>query len=456
MSKNSPPRRIYPVTLGCPKNRTDTEKLLAALKERFGAEIVLAPEEADILFVNTCAFIREAVEESLEVIFELAEEKASFQRLVVAGCLVNRYREELLKELPEVDLFLGIEAYRAPEKVFHSERAFFLRLEGKECTSRILTASPFYAYLKISDGCRRACSFCTIPRIRGPLRSLPEELIIKEAQNLAAQGIQELILVGQDVSAYGLDQGGPRLVPLLKKLLTEVEVPWCRLLYLHPEGITDELLGLIQAEKRIAPYFDIPIQHASPKVLQAMRRSYAPERLLELISKIRTYLPEAALRTSVMVGFPGEGEKEFEELLTFLKEAAFDHLGAFVFSPEEGTLAAKLPDQVPPQEKEARFHEVMQLQQEISAKRLASRLGKTTEVLVEGIDEEGRGIGHAVFQAPEIDGVTYLPSEGIFPGEIIPVRLVSADIYDLKAAPLGRDHSSKNEGRGVAQDSSSK
>ena len=427
-------KKIYPVSLGCPKNRTDTEKLLAALRSRFGCEVVLNPEEADLLLVNTCAFIREAVEESLDVILELAEEKEPHQRLVVVGCLVSRYREELLKELPEVDLFLGIEAYRAPEKLFSRERGFCLRLEGEEVTARLLTESPFYAYLKVSEGCRQACSFCTIPRIRGPLRSVPEELLIEEARGLFRQGVQELILVGQDVSAYGLERGSRALVPLLKRLLEEVEVPWFRLLYLHPEGVTEELLELMAQERRLLPYFDIPVQHASARILRAMRRPYDREGLLELIARIRALLPQAALRTSVMVGFPGETEKDFEELLSFLKEAAFDHLGAFIFSPEEGTLAAKFPGQLSSREKEARFHEVMRLQQEISAARLKERKGQKVEVLVEGLDEEGRLVGHAAFQAPEIDGLTILRGEAII-GDIVEAEIEETDVYDVYARP---------------------
>ncbi len=434
--------KIYPVTLGCPKNRTDTEKLLAVLAEK-GWEIVLDPTQADILFINTCAFIQEAVEESLEVIFELAEEKLPHQRLVVAGCLVSRYREELLKELPEVDLFLGIEPYREPEKLLATERSLWVNLKGEEVTRRILTVSPFYAYLKVTEGCSRACSFCTIPRIRGPLRSIPEDFLIAEARELVAQGVEEIILVGQDVSAYGLEQGSRRLVPFLKRFLEEVPVSWLRLLYLHPEGVTPELIALVAEEKRLLPYFDLPIQHVSLRILKAMRRSYEPSKLLGLVEKIRAQIPHAALRTSVMVGFPGETEKEFEELLFFLKEAAFDHLGAFIYSPEEGTLAAKLPGQLSAREKEARFHEVMRLQQEISAARLKERKGQKVEVLVEGLDEEGRLVGHAAFQAPEIDGLTVIKDDEAIIGGIVEVEIEETDVYDVYARPSSACHAAQ-------------
>ena len=422
--------KIYPVLLGCPKNRVDAEKLFACLVE-LNAEVVFDPQEADILFVNTCAFIREAVEESLDVILELAEGKLPHQRLVVGGCLVTRYREALLPELPEVDQFLGIEAYRNPQAIFSPER-YFPHLEGPETTERLLTENPFYAYLKISDGCRHVCSFCTIPRIRGPLRSVPEETVLKEAQKLLARGVQEFILVGQDVSAYGLERGEYALPGLLRKLAPEVAPAWVRLLYLYPQGIREELLEVMADFSNICPYFDIPIQHASPEILKRMRRPFEPEKILALLQKIRKLFPNAGIRTSVIVGFPGETERDFELLLEFLKEAQFDHLGAFIFSPEEGTPAAKMPGQIPRAEKEVRFHQVMSLQQEISRENLKARLGQKTRVLIEGVDEEGRLVGRTPFQAPDIDGVTFLEGKAIV-GDIVPARLIKADVYDLFA-----------------------
>jgi len=329
--------KVYAVSLGCPKNRTDTEKLLARLSN-LGADIVLSPGEADLLLVNTCAFIRPAVRESIDTILELAEVKRPGQRLAVIGCLVARFREEVLSAFPEVDTLMGIEAFRDPRPLLNGGRGLYLKPQGPETTERVLTESPFYAYLKISEGCRQACSFCTIPRIRGPLRSRPEEKILKEAQNLVSQGVREIILVGQEVSAYGLDSGKRRLAGLIKRLLAEIpELPRLRLLYLHPEGLTPELLDLFESEPRLAPYLDLPIQHAHPKILKNMRRTYRVEKILELMSYLRKVRPEIGFRTSVIVGFPGEEEEEFEALLRFLKKARFDHLGAFVFYPEEGT-----------------------------------------------------------------------------------------------------------------------
>lgn len=425
-------KKVYPVSLGCPKNRVDTEKLLASLV-KFGAEVVLDPAEAEILLVNTCAFVREAVEESIDTILELAEEKRPDQRLVVVGCLVSRYREELLPELPEVDLFLGVEAYRSARWILEGDRGALWQPTGPEITQRILTESPFFAYLKVTEGCRHACSFCTIPRIRGPLRSVPEELLLSEAKSLLSAGVKELILVGQDVSAYGLDRGKRALVPLVKRLLEELEdLSWLRILYLHPEGLEEELLELMAQEPKICPYLDLPVQHASSRILKAMRRPYQPEDILRLLEKLRKEIPEIAVRTSVIVGFPGETEKDFLDLISFLKQAAFDHLGAFIFSPEEGTRAATFPQQLSEAEKRDRFEEIMLLQQEISAQRLSQRLGQETMVLVEGFDEEGRAYGHARFQAPEVDGLTLVKGE-VAPGDLVRVRLIEASTYDLVA-----------------------
>ncbi len=425
-------KKVYPVSLGCPKNRVDTEKLLASLV-KFGAEVVLDPAEAEILLVNTCAFVREAVEESIDTILELAEEKRPDQRLVVVGCLVSRYREELLPELPEVDLFLGIEAYRSARWILEGDQGALWQPTGPEITQRILTESPFFAYLKVTEGCRHACSFCTIPRIRGPLRSVPEELLLSEAKSLLSAGVKELILVGQDVSAYGLDRGKRALVPLVKRLLEELEdLSWLRILYLHPEGLEEELLELMAQEPKICPYLDLPVQHASSRILKAMRRPYQPEDILRLLEKLRKEIPEIAVRTSVIVGFPGETEKDFLDLISFLKQAAFDHLGAFIFSPEEGTRAATFPQQLSEAEKRDRFEEIMLLQQEISAQRLSQRLGQETMVLVEGFDEEGRAYGHARFQAPEVDGLTLVKGE-VAPGDLVRVRLIEASTYDLVA-----------------------
>jgi len=429
--------KVYAVSLGCPKNRTDTEKLLARLSA-LGAEPVLSPEEADLLLVNTCAFIRPAVRESIDTVLELAETKRPEQRLAVVGCLVARFREEVVSAFPEVDVFMGIEAFRNPEPLMDGNKNFYLQPEGPETTARVLTESPFYAYLKITEGCRHACSFCTIPRIRGPLRSRAEKNILEEAQKLVSQGVKEIILVGQDVSAYGLEAGRKSLTDLIERLLTEVPgIARLRLLYLYPEGLTPELLELFETEPRLAPYLDLPVQHAHPEILKRMRRPYRAEEILDLISRIRRVRPETGLRTSVIVGFPGEGEEEFNTLLRFLAEARFDHLGAFVFYPEEGTPAAKFSPRVPYREAVKRRHRVMVLQREISRENLSRRVGTQGTVLITGYDLRGRPVGHAEFQAPEVDGLTVIKKGlSVSPGDLVRVRFVRSFTYDLWAEAL--------------------
>ncbi len=432
--------KVYAVSLGCPKNRTDTEKLLARLLE-LGAEPVLSPEEADLLLVNTCAFIRPAVRESIDTVLALAEEKRPGQKLAVVGCLPARFREEVVAAFPEVDLFLGIEAYREAERLLEDRKGLHLRPSGPETTQRVLTESPFYAYLKITEGCRHGCSFCTIPRIRGPLRSRPPEEILEEARGLVSQGVREIILVGQDISAYGLDCEGKRgLVALLERLLAEIPSGVrLRLLYLHPEGVERELIELLASEERLAPYVDLPVQHAHPEILRRMRRPYRAEEILELLAALREARPEIGIRTSVIVGFPGEGGEELEVLLEFLRQARFDHLGAFVYWPEEGTPASRLTPRVSYREAVRRRHRVMTLQREISRENLRRRVGREDWVLITGLDARGRPVGHAGFQAPEVDGRTVIVKGiPVEPGDLVRVRFIRSFTYDLWAEALAK------------------
>jgi len=417
--------KIYPVSLGCPKNKVDFEKLLYVLHQK-NYEIVLVPEEADIIWINTCAFIRPAVEEALDHIFELGEIKKNGQKLVVSGCLTARYGSETLRKLlPEVDEFYSIEPYQ-----------FFTQ---QEPIDRILTESPFYAYLKIAEGCNKRCSYCTIPKIRGPLRSKPVELLLKEAENLLKKGIKELILVAQDLTSYGKDQGKKdALLELIEKI---AELPYefrIRLLYLYPSGITKRLIETVLSNPKVVPYFDIPIQHAHPEILKKMRRPSDPEKIEELIEYIRALNPLSGIRTTVIVGFPGEGEKEFDYLCEFLKKVSFDYLGVFIFYPEEGTPAEKFTPRVPYKEKITRKKEIMRLQKEISRSRLQRRIGSEEEILILGEDIRGRSFGIAKIQAPEIDGITYLKTKKkieIFPGELVKVKIKKAGAYDLWAEP---------------------
>jgi len=418
-------KKVYPVSLGCPKNKSDFEKLLFLLKER-GYEFTLDPKEADLLWVNTCAFIRPAVEESLDHILELGELKKPHQKLIVSGCLSARYNQRELKSLlPEVDEFLGIEPF------FHYAEA--------EPADKILSESPFYSYLKISEGCNHRCSYCTIPQIRGPFKSKPIDLLLKEAENLLKKGVKELILVGQDLTSFGKDLGrkeGPLfLLEKLSKLPFEFRI---RLLYLHPLHLSTSLIQGILSLPKVLPYFEIPIQHAHPEVLRKMRRGYGPERVLRLLETIRGLNPLASIRTSIIVGFPGEDEEAFNFLLDFLKEASFDYLGVFPFYPEEETPAARLSGQIPHKVKKQRLSLVRRLQRKITKERLQRRVGSLEEVLVLGEDLRGRPYGLARLQAPEIDGLTYLLSKGQkpLPGELVKVKIQKSGLYDLWGSPL--------------------
>lgn len=419
-------KTIYPVSLGCPKNKSDFEKLLYVLQKR-GYQFTLDPEEADTFWINTCAFIRPAVEESIDHILELAELKKNNQKLIVSGCLPARYSEEELKELfPEVDEFYGIEPFR-----YFSE---------EEPTEKILTESPFYAYLKISEGCNHRCSYCTIPKIRGPFRSKPKELLLKEAENLLKQGVKEIILVGQDITFYGKDLGKRQgLLELLKELAFLPYDFRIRLFYLHPGHLTKSFIEELFSLPKVLPYFDIPIQHAHSQVLKKMKRFYEPEQILEIIDFIRKEKPFASIRTTIITGFPGEGEKEFFYLIEFLKNAKFDYLGVFPFYPEEGTPASKFEEKVPYREKLKRKREILKIQREITKERLKERVGLEEEVLILGVNGKNKYYGISQGQAPEIDGITYVLLKKACapnPGELLKVKIVKSGIYDLWAEPL--------------------
>ncbi|MCX8041003.1 MAG: 30S ribosomal protein S12 methylthiotransferase RimO [Thermodesulfobacteriaceae bacterium] len=417
-------KKLYPVSLGCPKNKVDFEKLLALLLKR-GFQITLDPEVADVFWINTCAFIKPALQESIDHILELGNLKKTYQKLIVSGCLTARYRDINLKELfPEVDEFYDIEPYK-----YFSEN---------EPVERVLTETPFYAYLKITEGCSHSCSYCTIPQIRGPFRSKPLELLLSEAQNLIKIGIRELILVGQDITLYGKDLGMKEGLVFLLEKLSFLDIPRIRLLYLHPANLSLSLIRNLLGNPKVLPYFDLPIQHAHPEILKKMRRPYGPEKILNLIEEIRSLNPLACVRTTVMVGFPGETEKEFVFLLEFLQKVKFDYLGVFTFYPEEGTTGIKLPFQVPYKEKLRRKREVLKLQREISKERLFQRIGTLDEVLILGEKTSKSFYGISKFQAPQIDGLTYVKAKKNFfiPGEIVKVKIKKTSFYDLWAEAL--------------------
>lgn len=417
-------KKVYPVSLGCPKNKCDFEKLLYLLSQK-GYSYTLDPKEADLLWVNTCAFIRPAVEEALDHILELGSLKKPFQRLVVSGCLPARYKiDELKKLLPEVDEFYGIEP--------------FLHFSKVEPEDRVLTESPFYAYLKISEGCNHACSYCTIPKIRGRFRSKPLDLLLREANTLLQRGIKELIIVGQDITFYGKDLGlKDGLIYFLEKLSALPYDFRIRLLYLHPLHLNSQILEKLLSISKVLPYFDIPIQHAHPEILKKMKRGYGPEKVLNIIKKIRTLNPNSSIRTSIIVGFPGESEEAFNFLLEFLKEASFDYLGVFPFYAEEGTEASQMEGKIPYKEKIRRKKLVLKLQREITKLRLKARVGKEEEVLILGEDLRGRPYGISRIQAPEIDGVTYVINgrAEVLPGTLLKIKITKSGVYDLWGRP---------------------
>lgn len=430
-------KKVYLVSLGCPKNQVDSEVMMGLLL-REGWTPAEGPEEADLIVVNTCAFLQEAVSEAVETILEMAELRREGASLVVAGCLPQRYGEEVAKELPEVDLWLGPGDIPKLPQLLRRRRGFFVGDPNAflydRHSPRVLFNSPFVAYVKIAEGCSHRCTFCIIPRLRGRYRSRDPEDVLEEVRALAAQGVKEVVLVAQDTTAYGRDlglEGG--LEALLRRLLEVPGYRWLRFLYTypHPQDLPQGLLELLAEGGRLVPYLDLPIQHVSDKVLERMQRRTSGKDIRGLVETLKARWPQIALRATVMVGFPGEGEGEFRELMDFVAWAEFTHLGVFRFSAEEGTEAAEMADQVPPEVAEERYRRLMELQQGISWRKNLEWVGREVEVLVEGATEEGQPVGRTPFQAPEIDGVTIVEGPGK-PGEVIPVEITEAGPYDLR------------------------
>jgi ribosomal protein S12 methylthiotransferase len=442
-TENRKPKTVCTVSLGCPKNLVDTEIMLGDLAAR-GWVVADNPESAALLLVNTCAFIKPASQEAVETILELARHKNNDpdKRLVVAGCLVQRYGADLPNLLPEVDVFIGVNDFPRLGRLLDQdgEAAALLISRQRPWFDYALpqprfAATPSYlAYLKLAEGCSHRCTFCTIPGIRGPYRSRPLATLIEEAAALAASGVKELILVAQDTTAYGVDRGGgPQLAELLKELGRLPGLAWIRLLYGHPAGVTPELLEVMAAHPQICPYLDLPIQHAHDAVLRRMGRRYTRKGLLATFRLIRDILPDAALRTTVMVGFPGETDEQFESLLELVEEVRFDHLGVFLYEPEEGTPAARLPNPVPRCLARTRARRLKAMQARIVKGKLRALVGTVQPVLVEGVSEESEYLlsGRLAIQAPEIDGRVYITKGVGRVGEIQPVRLTRALPYDL-------------------------
>lgn len=443
------------ISLGCSKNLIDTEATIGLFKEN-NFQIVNEESKADILVINTCGFIESAKEEAINTILEMAEYKQQrCKYLIVMGCLVQRYYEDLLKALPEVDLFIKIDEYdnlwqkiedlikrdivqksktKATNKILEIPQMPMLK--QNELLDRVVTTGKNYAYLKIGEGCSNRCTYCAIPYIRGPFISRKKEDIIEEAKKLASEGIKEIILIAQDTTKYGIDlYGESKLVEVIEEITKIKEIKWVRFLYSYPEGITEELISVVADNPKVAKYFDIPIQHISNKILKKMNRRTNKEQIIELLQNIRDKIPEVTLRTSLIVGFPGETNEDFEELLEFVKQARFDKLGTFMYSKEDGTPAEKLPNQIHGNTKKSRYNKIMKQQQEISKENLKRKLDKEYDILIEDISFDGKYyIGRTMQDVPDIDGLVYIENkkENMI-GKFVKCKIIDISNYDLIA-----------------------
>ena len=445
------------ISLGCSKNLIDTEVAIGLFKDNH-YEIVNNPNDAEILVVNTCGFIESAKEEAINTILEMAEyKKKKCKYLIAMGCLVQRYYEDLVKLLPEVDLFIKIDEYNKlwdkiedlikRDIVEKSKTKTIKKISEikplpmptyNEFMERVVTTGKNYAYLKIGEGCSNKCTYCAIPYIRGPFVSRKMEDILDEAEMLAKKGIKELIVIAQDTTKYGVDiYGESKLAELLEKISNVKGIEWIRFLYSYPEGITDKLINVVATNGKIAKYFDIPIQHISNPILKKMNRRTSKEDVTKIIEKIRKEVPDVTLRTSLIVGFPGETKENFEELLEFVKNTKFDKLGTFMYSKEEGTPAAKLPDQIHGNTKKARYNKIMEAQQEISKEILTNKIGKNYKVLVEDMSFDGKYfIGRTMQDVPEEDGLVYIKNnkdldENTILNNFVNCKIIEVSNYDL-------------------------
>lgn len=433
--------KVYFNTLGCPKNINDSEIAMGNLEEK-GFTIVDSPDEADVIIVNTCGFIEDAKKESIDEIFNMAAYKEKNKKLVISGCLVQRYADELYKEIPEANGFIGVNDYdKLPKLLEELEKSNERFLENSSCDLsegevkiRHLTENPYTSYLKIAEGCDNICSYCIIPEIRGPYRSRTIENIIEEAEMLSKSGCKELILIAQDLTYYGIDNyGKPMLSTLLRKLCKVEGIEWIRLLYCYEERINDELIRTIASEDKICNYIDIPIQHASDKILDNMNRATTNESLYRTLSKLRSQIPDIHIRTTLIVGFPGETEEDFNILSDFVSDQKFSRLGVFTYSREEGTAAATMDNQIPEDIKQERLDCIMMKQMEISLEGNRKKIGKTLDVIVDSMEEEGVYSGRTRYDAPEIDNSVVFTSNSVHkPGDIVPVEILEAYDYDLE------------------------
>ena len=433
--------KVYFNTLGCPKNINDSEIAMGNLEEK-GFTIVDSPDEADAIIVNTCGFIEDAKKESIDEIFNMAAYKEKNKKLVISGCLVQRYADELYKEIPEANGFIGVNDYdKLPKLLEELEKSNERFLENSSCDLsegevkiRHLTENPYTSYLKIAEGCDNICSYCIIPEIRGPYRSRTIKNVIEEAEMLSKSGCKELILIAQDLTYYGIDNyGKPMLSTLLRKLCKVEGIEWIRLLYCYEERIDDELIRTIASEDKICNYIDIPIQHASDKILDNMNRATTNESLYRTLSKLRSQIPDIHIRTTLIVGFPGETEEDFNILSDFVSDQKFSRLGVFTYSREEGTAAATMDNQIPEDIKQERLDCIMMKQMEISLEGNRKKIGKTLDVIVDSMEEEGVYSGRTRYDAPEIDNSVVFTSNSVHkPGDIVPIEILEAYDYDLE------------------------
>ena len=434
--------KILFISLGCDKNLADSEEMLGLLTAG-GHEITDDETQADAIVINTCCFIKDAKEESVETILEMAEYKktGSCHALIVTGCMAQRYQKEIIEEVPEVDAVLGTTSYgdivKALEEAVagnHFEEFRDIDYLPDTGSKRVLTTGGHFGYLKIAEGCDKHCTYCIIPKLRGKFRSVPMERLIAQAEDMAEQGVKELILVAQETTVYGKDLYGKKSLHILLKKLCEIRgIRWIRILYCYPEEIYDELIETIRDEKKICHYLDIPIQHASDRILKRMGRRTSKQELIDIVGKLRKEIPDIVLRTTLITGFPGETEEDHEELKEFVDEMEFDRLGVFTYSPEENTPAAEMADQVPEEVKEERRDELMELQQEISYNRGQDRIGQELLVMIEGkVADESAYIGRTYGDAPKVDGYIFVQTgELLMTGDFAKVRVTGALEYDL-------------------------
>lgn len=435
--------KISLISLGCPKNLVDSETILNIVNKN-GYQILSDVDKSDVAIVNTCSFIKSAKEESIEVVFDLVrlKEEGAIKSIIVAGCLPQRYQKELEKQIPEVDAWIGISDFahlpHIIERINSGHKVSKVGMPNRLYPleeNKIHLTPPHYAYIKIAEGCDNRCHYCIIPRIRGSYRSRPMEAIMKEIEQLSkSRELKEINLISQDTTNYGIDiYGGRSLAKLVEKICRLRKIPWLRILYTHPAHFDDELIELIRNEPSICKYIDLPLQHINDRILKMMGRKITKKDIISLLEKLRSQIPEIAIRTSFIVGFPGETEDEFKELYAFIKKTKFERLGLFTYSPEEGTKAFDFSNQIPEKLKEERFQQIMELQQEVAKEVNSKFLGKILDVLIDEESDNDKNIylGRTPYDGPEVDGLVYVTSKKAKPGDILKVKITDTYEYDL-------------------------